>query len=33
MSIVMGPEKSLGPLGQITPEYTLVTLGFSIGNE
>ncbi|OBT64302.1 hypothetical protein VE03_06777 [Pseudogymnoascus sp. 23342-1-I1] len=29
----MGPEKSLGPLGQITPAYTIVTLGFPIENE
>ncbi|OBT73287.1 hypothetical protein VF21_08447 [Pseudogymnoascus sp. 05NY08] len=29
----MGPEKSLGPLGQITPAYTLVTLGFPIENK
>ncbi|KFY98591.1 hypothetical protein V498_01381 [Pseudogymnoascus sp. VKM F-4517 (FW-2822)] len=29
----MGSEKSLGPLGQITPAYTLVTLGFPIESE
>ncbi|KFX98989.1 hypothetical protein V495_07598 [Pseudogymnoascus sp. VKM F-4514 (FW-929)] len=29
----MGPEKSLGPLGQITPTYTLSTLGFPIENK
>lgn len=29
----MTTEKILGPLGQITPTYTLVTLGFPLGNE